>query len=228
MFRKLRNAAKELSAYLSFWPFIGGTVFVSGISGLAAWATTIVQPYAPLSWIAAALVGGVWFVAIALGVVVIRNSIIAGSIRRRFYEQPDRTNPLKRNFEKERVSITDLAPPMGGAITDKTFDHCELIGPANIILTGSGGAVLAGNYFTKTDAVSTAAGANPQTAVVFHNCRFVGCHFFHVTLLMHEHIYAAVNKTIGGLNWITPVPKPPPDTPNASNTDGDHHEFGKK
>lgn len=206
MLKKLRDLLQEFSAYLSFWPLFGGTAVMSAVTGLAAWATKQLEEWAPLSYLVAAVAGAIVFVAIFGAAVVIRNAMIMGSIRRRFYEGGERIDPMKRQFDRQRVKIADLAPPMGGPIKEKTFEECEILGPANIVLLGTGSSMLAGNTFSKTDAISTADGAQPNTAVIFLNCRFINCHFFEVAIFLHEGVYDAANTAISGLNWITPPP----------------------
>lgn len=196
-----------------FWQSLGSITLVIGYLlsfGVPAWAlqaSSLFGRYQPVSSVAAGLAGTLLFAIIARLLAATREGLVAASVRDRFYRDGDRVNPLDRLFERKRLSIADLAPPMGGPIRDKTFDNCELIGPANIILAATGGGVLHGNSFSKCDAVATADGAQPETATGFLNCRFVNCHFFNVTLFIHEGVYSTANASIGGLNWITPEPK---------------------
>jgi hypothetical protein len=206
MLKRTRALIQEASAYITFWPFVGGTALVSALSGYLAHISAWLHPYAPISWLAAAMLGAGIFVSLAAGVVGIRNAAIDGSIRRRFYEGANRVDPLKRHFTRERVNILDLVPPMGGAIEDRTFEDCELIGPANLFITANGQGMLVRNTFVKTDGVSIRDGAIPQTATVMLNCRFLRCTFFNVVLLFHEDIHYLVNQQIEGLNWITVDP----------------------
>jgi hypothetical protein len=195
-----------------FWQSAGSITLVAGwllSFGLPAWglrAANLFGHYQPVSSILAGFVGALTFGIVARLVGGARLAWVTANVRDRFYRDGDRINPLDRLFERKRISIADLAPPMGGPIRDKTFDGCELIGPANIVMAATGAGVLHGNNFTKCDAVSTADGAQPQTAIAFLDCRFVNCQFFDVTLFIHEGAHTAANQAIGGLNWITPAP----------------------
>lgn len=197
-----------------FWQSVGTIALFAGwiISfSLPAWAiqaSKLFSQYQPASSVAAGFAGALTFGLVVRFLAAAKEAWVSAGVKDRFYRDGDRINPLARHFEQKRINIADLVPPMGGAIRDKTFDGCELIGPANIVLAATGAGVLHGNTFTKCDAVSTAEGAQPQTAVGFFNCRFVNCHFFDVTLFIHEGIYHHVNQAIGNLNWVTPEPTP--------------------
>ncbi|WP_312780448.1 hypothetical protein [Brevundimonas sp.] len=196
-----------------FWQSAGTITLFAGWAlsfGLPAWAvkaSNLFGQYQPASSVLAGFLGALAFGIIARLLAAARESLVSASVRDRFYRDGDRINPLDRLFERQRIAIADIAPPMGSPIIDKTFDTCELIGPANIILAATGAGLMHGNTFTRCDAVSTADGADPQTATAFFNCRFINCHFFNVTLFIHEDVYATANQSIGGLNWITPEPR---------------------
>jgi hypothetical protein len=110
------------------WPLVGASV-VSLITGWAAAATDLLKPYAPLSWVVAALIGASTFCLISFLIIRCRTIFIDGSIRRRFYEPGDKINPLDKTFEKRRIYISDIIPPVGFKVAGKTFIDCELIGP---------------------------------------------------------------------------------------------------
>lgn len=179
---------------------------------LPAWAvhaSVMFTRYQPFSWVLAGFTGAVVFAGIVSLVAGARARWSDTNIRSRFYRDADRINPLERVFERRRIQVRDLVPPFINSVQEKTFDHCDIVGPANIILLANGGATLHGNTFFKTDAVSTSASAKPQTAIEFFNCRFINCNFYDVTLFMLEDVYDAANSTINGLNWITSPPQRP-------------------
>jgi len=59
--------------------------------------------------------------------------MIETSIRRMFYQSKDRIDPMQSVFERKRILITDLLPPIGRSIVGKSFTDCEIVGPANVV-----------------------------------------------------------------------------------------------
>lgn len=203
MLQRVRGTLQEISAYLGFWPFIGGSALMAVLSGWAAHATALLTPYAPLSWIVAGLGGALAFVVVAWIAVAIRNGIISGTIRRRFYEQTDRINPLDTQFHNQRIKLADLMPPTGSEIEGKSFVGCEIIGPSNIAIRGSH---LTGCNFAIADAVLVKEGANVKNALAFRDCHFSKCKFYWVTLLVPEKQGEEFERGIPGLIWLNPSP----------------------
>ena len=108
------------------WPLVG-TSLVSAITAWAAAATELLHPYAPLSWVAAGLVGGLIFVVLVWVGVAIRNAMISGNVRRRFYETGSRINPLEKIFENRRINIVSAleADKTAGRWRDLRFCVCH-------------------------------------------------------------------------------------------------------
>ncbi len=177
---------------------MSGIVFV-----WAAHATKILKPYEPISWVIAATIGAIVFCFILLLAMYARNIAVNATLRRRFYESGERINPIQSVFQSQRIHISDLAPPVGFRISDKTFLDCEIIGPANIILSGSGS--LSDSGFTQSDMIIlNNTNVLCFNATEFYNCSFLRCKFFLTTMLVPE---VAVSKFEGGFKenvvWLS-------------------------
>jgi hypothetical protein len=134
MFKKIQTIINNLGSHATLWQFAAGAVVSSGIAGWASHATESLKLYQPLSWVAAALLGGlIWMLAYAAWSRA-RLWVINGTINQNFYKSDDRINPMEITFREKRINIADLASPIEPFVKGKTFIDCELIGPANIAL----------------------------------------------------------------------------------------------
>lgn len=202
MFRTIRALLQEASAYVTFWPLVGGSALMGGLGAWAAHATTLLAPYAPFSWFASALVGALAFMAVLLAGAAFRNWIITGNVRRRFYEsRPQAINPLDQTFERRRIAIHDITPPFGVVVEGKTFLDCELIGPANIAMSG---CTVQGCQYTIVDSVLVSDTAQLQNGLLFRNCTFLNCHFFRVSIFVPQRARAEFEQGTQGIVWINP------------------------
>lgn len=115
-------------------------------------------------------------------------------------------NPLARTFTNQRIKVHDLCPPIGGAIRDKVFVDCEIVGPANVLFLSCN---LSNNGGEGVDGSITKNGVLPKNGVAFINCSFSGCKFYLMTFMVPEELYysfSLYNWT--GINWLTSVPEP--------------------
>jgi len=149
-----------------------GTV---GVGGITAWATSLTQTlstYAPLSWVASALISSVLFM---LGYWFWANARVSVS-RRQFVQalhaNTTAINPLAKSFEKARIKISDLIDPFDRSVRNKTFTDCDLIGPANILFEGVGN--LTGMAFSNCDLVMVNKNFVPNTVIRFSDVHMVG------------------------------------------------------
>jgi hypothetical protein len=107
---------------------------VGVIAGWAAWATEILGQYAPLSWVAATLLGATIAVGFLSLYAFARKKFAESAAIARWSEKVDAVNPLDAAFNNKRISVSDLANPITRRISGKKFTECELVGPANMIL----------------------------------------------------------------------------------------------
>ncbi|MGD9657470.1 MAG: hypothetical protein AB7U61_07485, partial [Methylocystis sp.] len=114
---------------------------------------------------------------------------------------------MKRHFLDERVYLKDLLPPGRGAVTSKTFERCEIVGPLNIYPIGG---IIQNCVYHAVDYVmldeDKVKSGNIHNCFVFNDCRFIDCKIFFVSFLITEGAFEAYNS-MGGCNWITKVPE---------------------
>lgn len=126
----------------------------------------------------------------------------ASAVRAWKDRQTDNINPLDSEFVKKRIRLGDLASPINNTISDKRFIDCEIIGPVNVVLSGT---EIGQSQFFRHDLVM--AGDNPQVlnAVLIKNCLFHKCQIDRVTFVILQQDIPA-NLLEDWSNWITPKP----------------------
>jgi hypothetical protein len=183
------------------WPLMGGAI-TGTITAWATAATAFLHPYAPFSWVAAFLIGAVIFELLVCGGVWIRNIIISQTIRRSFYEQPDRINPLLTIFQHQRIHISDLLSPITRRIDNKTFIGCEIIGPENIVLLDDFHMSHC-DFFSCDYIVCNNRVVPVQNGVAFHACVMRNCKLHRITFLVPETDVVKFERGVGNIKWLS-------------------------
>jgi len=98
----------------------------------AAKATELFADYAPFSWVGMGLLGFLMMAASLALIGVMRSRFQLVALRNKV-AVADFVDPMAKTFERKRIHIRDLQPPLQGHITNKVFIDCDLIGPANIV-----------------------------------------------------------------------------------------------
>lgn len=167
-----------------------------------AHVTAFLQPYAPFSWGIAALIGAIGFALAVLVIAHIRSAIVTASIRRKFYEGSEKLNPVVSQFQEQRIFVSDLVPPFELVIRNKTFIKCEIIGPANVVLSGPG--------LIKDSSIINCAASKMSdksqfipASVMFENCQFLECKLVNLLFLVPSSAQAKFTKDLLGIHWIT-------------------------
>ncbi len=210
----LREESK-LAAFLwkwapRVWPWIGATV--SSVVGV--WAIAVTQAlstYAPYSYVLAASLGFILFFAALAFMAWLR----AGWYRANFYRlstlQRSRINPLEQSFSKERIALMDLVNPADPFIRNKTFVDCELIGPANAILSNCG--FIEGLHIPGCDLIELVGqqGMSLGNAIFVDSCTFRRCKFLRVTLLVNGHTADMIDQVTNHESvWLSRLKPPTP------------------
>lgn len=107
----------------------------SAVMGWATWFTGLFQPYAPASWIFAAIAGGL-MALVGMALYAYARERLQRVRFRAIVMNTTNVNPLEALFTLKRIKLVDLAPPIGGIVEGKTFVKCDLIGPANLVFEG--------------------------------------------------------------------------------------------
>jgi hypothetical protein len=175
MFKKIQTIINNLGAHATLWQLVLGVVVSSGLAGWASHATESLKLYQPLSWVTAALLGGlIWMLAYAVWSRA-RLWSINGTINRDFYKSGDRINPMETTFREKRINVSDLVSPIEPFVRGKTFIDCELIGPANIALveTTEGGGGMNHVTFALSAGCKVNALNQMPNVLVFQDCQFL-------------------------------------------------------
>lgn len=169
-----------------FAGWIGGVILtLAGPAGHAIGGLTAIYYVIPLTGL------GVFFFLMAY--------------RRRFRTMPPViTEPVRREYTRERIDIVRLATRYGGALRDMTFLECEIFGPA--VFCGGGGSIT--NYEPHLhigDATSAFVemperGTRPDGMIGVSDCVFRRCHFYSITWALPRHILDEMRKELGILD----------------------------
>jgi hypothetical protein len=145
MFSRFQRFLEGLSAYITVWPLLTSSIITSAITGIATSWTGYFRQFAPISWIIGALFGFIIGSIIYLEIAIARYVWKRTSIINRWKEhKTDNVNPLLDEFTRTRILLRDFFIPPTTHAKNKKFIDCELLGPLNILLTGS-------NYFSRVN-----------------------------------------------------------------------------
>jgi membrane protein implicated in regulation of membrane protease activity len=208
MLKRLNGFFVDLSAHVSLVVLIVGSSTFAVAWGWAASVTHGIAKFGPIGWVAAASLGAALFILLALGFAKSRQQIVRTSIERRFFQDPDRINPLEDHFRRKRIRLADLVSPIDPFVRGKTFDDCEIIGPANVVLRAtrpaSGGMLDC--RFSQSGAMIIRDDAPPLNSLILEDCMLRGCRVHQVTLLIPESAYQHLNEQMPGMPLLSPAP----------------------
>ena len=94
----------------------------------------------------------------------------------RWKEKVDSFNPLDPEFTRKRIKILDLMHPVSQKIERKRLIDCELIGPANIVFTGTSKnkAALSGVSFYNCEVVVAKENSFIQNVAIMEDVEMIG------------------------------------------------------
>jgi hypothetical protein len=110
-------------------------------------------------------------------------------------------DPLAKVYENKRLYLRDLAPVGRRFVKGKTFINCEIIGPGSAVLgTRSSEHMpfpsIRDSAAYDVDCIEIDPSKESMLAIGFPDCDFIGCQFFHMTLL-------SAQRDNDTLHWIT-------------------------
>jgi len=205
----------DLAGYVWSGLVIVNTFVTAHFASLNAW----IASFGPLGYWSVGLLGGLLAALIGLLIARIRLWWITGAAIDKWKKDVSSVNPLDDQFTKLRLRLLDLAHPITKKISNKTFVNCELMGPANIMVTGTGGFNT--TSFMNCDIVVMRP---PPPELPVHNCvvlenvHVVGGSLWNVTLLIPLTMvptFQAMGATI-----LTAIPDAAPVLPLTPNTVG--------
>jgi hypothetical protein len=110
-------------------------------------------------------------------------------------------DPVAKVYENKRLYLRDLAPAGRRFVLGKTFINCEIIGPGSAVLGLRSSEQKpfpnirdSGTY--DVDCIEIDPSKQSMLAITFPDCDFIGCQFFHMTLLFQQ-------RDNDSLHWIT-------------------------
>lgn len=106
------------------------------------------------------------------------------------FTRPGEGNPLESRFEKKIIRLTDFFSPFYSPHKNKTFIHCELTGPGNILFLGS---TLQNCIFSSCQIAILNKTSEPIINVTaFRNCTLLDCKILGSTIFMTKEEYSAL------------------------------------
>jgi uncharacterized membrane protein YeaQ/YmgE (transglycosylase-associated protein family) len=206
-------------------------VLPSGLGAIVSgWAAALTQPlraFAPFSYVAAGIIGGLVGAAIFALWGYFRLKIAQARYFAEISKPSDIINPLDSVFQRRRISVSGLKDPMGRPVSDKTFVECEFVGPAVLVpqnCTFEGLVADNCDYAALRADVPSVQIFNGvmMTGCVFRRCRFINC----VLIFSQpdaDFIDQMVQASGGRVNWLShrlPSGAPSPAISQAPNPTG--------
>lgn len=198
----------KVEGALAFWdrllkwsPTVLGTAFSSYIAGWATATTNAVSQYAPLSWIAAALVGGCMFLLARALWYSARVNAEKLEFARDAGKRTSSINPVDAVFTKQRIELQQFRNQFNEVVDGKTFVDCELYGPAVVFLLGN--ISMSGAGIANCEFVRVRNGAAVFNSIPFSNLTVTRGKMRGLTILVPESMVDTVNAGIHNIQWIT-------------------------
>lgn len=175
----------------------------AGLIGYLASITTWLDRWGPIAWGAISLLT---FLALFYGIAGAKLLLAGSRVRRarashaEMLAETRAISPLDPRYTAERIRLIDLMSPFGDPICNRTFEDCELIGPATLIFTGCS---IDGGAFAVAEWVKIAGdtfSAKPNK-VAFQGCRFINCRFYSVICLVPASAAGDFDMR-GNMEWL--------------------------
>lgn len=113
-------------------------VIGSGTMTLLAYISSFLNQYGPVAWGAVGILTMLLLAVMAMIVALAMSAFAKAQYLKVITFEPHSTNPLKSQFERERLRIGDFYSPFGILNENKHFNDCEIQGPGSAIFIGNG------------------------------------------------------------------------------------------
>lgn len=206
MWARIQRLLDRIESRVALWTALAQGLPVMSVGFISGWLSTGVEwinQFGWFGWWAAALTGALVAALILLFMALLRQSWIkASAIRSWSQNKGDAINPLDREFIRRRINLLDLVSPINNAIIGKRFIDCELLGPANLLMSRS---TITDNSFARHDIVLMDTNSRVSNAILLEDCVITGCMLNQLTLLIWD---SAVPHSLldPSANWITVRP----------------------
>ena len=189
---------------IEHWPTLLALAGGGAMTYLAS-ASTWLDQYGPIAW----GVVGVLTILVLVVLYLLWQVSSTIRIRNRFnslaLEKGSAVNPLVATFENQRILINDFVLPSHTLIENKTFIHCDLIGPANIYFLPN--TQTYDTRLPRIDAVWMSPESGPASSNIFFfsGCVFRNCSFQRITIFVDIVRYPEY-LNVPWFNWVSIPP----------------------
>ena len=188
----------DFASWLAAWLWtIGGGV----VTGWAASAANLFPQYAPFSWVLAGLLGALIASLAAMCVGWLRYAVVKATAVAKWRDRVDSINPLDAAFHAKRISWQDIAHPISRKVERKRFTECDLLGPANIVMMGTG--TVYGVHFFDCDIVVARPDAVLFNVIALENVEIIGGTMWRCTIIIPPEQVPTFQKQMVGNRFVT-------------------------
>jgi len=107
---------------------------------------------------------------------------------------------MKVVFDSERIRISDIVHPVTKLIVQKTFNNCELFGPANLILNG---ITANGVAFNDCEFIVLRENVRINNAVVLDKCHIIGSQIWNVTVFLSQEFFDDLKSSMPNIESLS-------------------------
>jgi hypothetical protein len=182
------------------WPQLLAWFVVTGGMGYLAFVSDFLQPYAPFSWGATALLALLILAIIYYVYGAARQKVILAEYTKKKNDAFG-VNVMSPTHDHEQIELTQFYHPYMRATENVRFSDCDLLGPSFVYLDG---CAIHSGHFGDCDVVIARPDRPIHGAVHLRGCHFIRCHFYRVTLLLTHDAYEQLPLPIkSGLSVIS-------------------------
>lgn len=185
------------SGAATFWPLLPAGL-VGVVTGALSSGLDWVNQYGAFGWWTAGLLGFLLASLVLVAASVAREKFAMAQAMKKWARDVDQVNPLSQTFDSRRIKLSDIAHPLRRRISNKRFQNCDLLGPANIVLAG-GSVTEAG--FLSCDFVIVREDTRVYNTIVLETCSITGGTISQCTIFMSQQDYDRIKQP--GMNLIT-------------------------
>jgi len=204
MFGIIRWIAAKIANYWDFASWLAAWLWTIGggvLTGWAASAANLFPQYAPFSWVLAGLLGALIAGVAAMCVGWLRYAIVKATAVAKWRDQVDNINPLDAAFHSKRIFWQDLAHPISRKIERKRFTECDLLGPANIVMMGTG--VVYGAHLNDCDIVVAKTDAVLFNVIILEDVEIIGGSIWRCTIFIPPQMVPTLRQQAGLNRFVT-------------------------
>lgn len=189
----------RFSNLAALWPALPAAV-IAAVSGYLSRSVAFISQFGAFGWWTVGILTFVLVSAAFLCIALAWERLATMRALKNWQVNTQSVNPLRNAFDGERISIAHLAHPITHRIERKSFNNCELVGPANVVFDGNG--VVSGITFMDCDFVVIRENIHIKNILVFNGCSLLGGTIWNCTVFLTQQTWEGL---AAGLPGITPV-----------------------